>query len=117
MNSRQLNKRVEVFSAAGVSDGYGGSTVTETLVATSWAKIDTLKPGFASLNYGLQEGSRSVEITMRKRDDLEIKAGVHSLRYRGKVYTIAHGPIEEGFRNRFITLVATESNDKQNTLG
>ena len=114
MNSRSLNKRVEIYSATGAVDGYGGRTVTEALVGTSWAKIDTLKPGFAVLNYGLQEGSRSVEITMRKRGDLTLKENVHYLKYRGKKYTIAYGPVETDFSNRFIKLVATESNDKVN---
>lgn len=114
MNSRALNKRVEIYSASSVSNGFGGNAVEETLIGSSWAKVTTLKPGFAQLSYGLQEGQRSVEITMRKRDDLTLTEGIHFIKYRSKKYTIAYGPVIEDFRDRFVKFIGTESNDKSN---
>lgn len=106
MNARDLNKRVDVYSVAPVPDGYGGNTVAETLESTRWAKVEPLSPGSADKTYGLQDPVRSVRFTFRK-DGLTLTPA-HFLKYRGQKYTIASGPYELKFDNRFIEVVCGE---------
>ena len=36
MRSRGFNKRIDIYETTTVSDGFGGSTVSDTLVTSSW---------------------------------------------------------------------------------
>lgn len=113
MNRKDFNKRIEFYSLEPVSDGYGGNTVAETLVDTRWAKLDVLDAGSAVTEYGLQDPSRAVRVTIRKNNLAVSKDYV--VKYRGVSYMISSGPIEIGFENNFYEFVMQETNAKSNT--
>ena len=112
MNRTDFNKQIDVYSVAPVSDGFGGFTVESTLLDTRWAKLEPLTAGNAIQEYGLQDPSRTVRITMRKND--LILSPDYFIIYRSKTYKIVSGPIEIDFENRFIEVVCQEVIGKQN---
>jgi SPP1 family predicted phage head-tail adaptor len=113
MRRKDFNKQIEIYSVEPVADGYGGSTTTATLVDTRWAKIEPLAAGSALNEYGLQDATRSIVVTIRK-NDLDITAD-HFIKYRGKTYSITSGPYELRFENKMIEFTAQEKIVKSNT--
>ena len=112
MNRTDFNKQIDVYSVAPVSDGFGGFTVESTLLDTRWAKLEPLTAGNAIQEYGLQDASRTVRITMRKND--LILSPDYFIIYRSKTYKIVSGPIEIDFENKFIEVVCQEVIGKNN---
>jgi SPP1 family predicted phage head-tail adaptor len=112
MNRTDFNKQIDVYSVAPVSDGFGGFTVESTLLDTRWAKLEPLTAGNAIQEYGLQDPSRTVRVTMRKND--LVLSPDYFIIYRSKTYKIVSGPIEIDFGNRFIEVVCQEVIGKNN---
>ena len=112
MNRTDFNKRIDIYEVTQTSDGYGGYTVSETLVDTRWAKLEVLTPGSAIREYGLQDPSRSIQVTIRK-NDLDISQD-NFFKYRGKTYMLSSGPVELDFENKFLQFVMQETNSKAN---
>ena len=114
MRSRAFNKRVEIWGLTAVSDGFGGNTLTETLLATSWAKIETTNPnrsdlgGIAGGDGGILDATSSIIITMRKRDDLTIDMQTQFIKYAGVKYVINSNAIDLDFKDSFIKVVCTK---------
>ena len=53
MRSRKLSKRVEIWQTSNVSDGFGGNTIAETLITSSWAEVITLNNTNRSTDIGI----------------------------------------------------------------
>lgn len=117
MRSRDFNKRVQFWTVTRASDGYGGYEVSEALVTSSWAKIETLNNGRLLSEFGISESDRSIKLTLRKREDIDYDNRDHFLVYRGKKYSFAQGPINENFEDRFVSLIAVELGVKSNVSG
>ena len=112
MNRRDFNKTIEIYETTQVSDGFGGYTVSWALLDIRWAKVDPLTPGNAITEYGLQDPSRAVQVTVRK-NDLDINQD-HVIKYRDKTYMLISGPIELDFKNKFLQFVMQEQPYKVN---
>lgn len=112
MRARGLNKRIEVYQTAGVSDGYGGSTVTPTLMTTTWAKLETLDSAQVTA-LGLDYTKNSLLVTTRKREDFDFNSKTIYIKYNSVKYTITSFPTDENFRHAFITFIAQR--EKQQT--
>ena len=110
MRSRAFNKRVEIWGLTAVSDGFGGNTLTETLLATSWAKIETTNPNRGDLggDGGILDATSSIIITMRKREDLTIDVQTQFIKYAGVKYVINSNAIDLDFKDSFIKVVCTK---------
>lgn len=121
MSSRRYTKRIEVYQIGGtkVSDGFGGYTVTDALLGTSWAKIKTFSAGkFTNLvDYGIVNSQNAIIVECRKRIDLTYNSETQYIKYRNKNYTISTDPVESDFSNRDISFVAVLMTSKSNVAG
>ena len=105
MSARKLNKRIEVYQTTSVSDGVGGSTVTDNIITTTWAKLETLDSVEVTV-LGLSYTKESLTVTTRKREDFQYNSKTIYIKYRGVKYTIASFPTNENFTDAFITFIA-----------
>ncbi len=85
MRSRKYTKRIEIFTTAAVSDGFGGNTVSEVLLATSWADIRTVRPERLT-DLGITDGTHSIEVRLRHRNDLDYEQEGIFFKYRDSSY-------------------------------
>lgn len=70
MQIGKLNKRVTIKDVTRTADGLGGYTETETNVRETWASVFPFN-GREQLNYGLELGERTYEITLRYNGTLD----------------------------------------------
>lgn len=107
--SRKFTKRIDFYQTATAPDGFGGTEVTSSLVTTSWAEIKTLKVGSAYqknlTEFGLSDTQNAVTITLRNRNDITYNSTMYFI-YRGSNYIISTDPINEDFKNAYITFIA-----------
>lgn len=109
MRARSLDKKVEIWGNISVSDGFGGYTVQDSLIASSWAKVETAKTSVSDLNdIGLNNMTFNLKITLRKRNDVEYSSINQYLKYRGVSYMYTTSPVEVNFNKSFITLTTTK---------
>jgi SPP1 family predicted phage head-tail adaptor len=110
ISSRSLNKRIELWNATATADGYGGSTIVETMVTKMWAKVETLNPGknYNLDSFGLESNNRSLLITVRKRNDLFYNIENMFVVYRDKKYVVATSPVNIQFNDSIVQFVITE---------
>jgi len=110
LRARSLNKRVELWGTVTVPDGFGGNTISESLLSSSWAKIETVKPSRGDLNTanGILDASNSIMITLRKRNDLNYNMTTMFVKYRGENYIIDSFPANIDFEDSTIKIVCTK---------
>jgi head-tail adaptor len=109
MRARAFNKRVTFYRTNRVSDGFSGYTNTNSLVTTSWAKIDTFKSGNKNntdTDFGTLSTDSGIIITLRKREDLNIDSNKHFIIYRNNKYTISTNPTNVDFKDNIIQFIA-----------
>ena len=108
MRSRKLSKRIEIWQTSNVSDGFGGNTVAETLIASSWAEIITLNDVNRSTDIGITSATNSIKVRLRKRKDITYNSINQYLKYRGFKYIIQNQPFNVGFRDDVIEILAVK---------
>ena len=108
-NSRRLTKRFELWETTAVPDGFGGNTVSDILIASSWAEIKTAnaKSNFRSTDNGITNATNQIIITTRLRNDLTYNSINQFIKYGGVKYIISNQPYNVSFDNMFIEIVAT----------
>ena len=111
MRARSFNKRIEIWNTTTVSDGFGGNTVTDVLVTSSWANVNTIngKSSTLTTELGILEASSTIEVKMRKREDLTIDIDTMYVKYRSVKYVIKSNPTNVGFKDNIIQFIATRS--------
>ena len=116
MRVRGFNKRIEIWSTANVSDGFGGSKVTSTLLSNSWANIKTYQAGKGNnlTDFGIVDANNSILITVRKRNDLVYNVETMYVKYRGVSYTISTAPTNINFNDSYITFIGSTNSKKGN---
>ena len=116
MNSRQLNKRIQIWSSSQVADGFGGMTTNTALVSTSWAKIESISPGEARniVSYGIDDPQKSYKVTVRKRNDLTYNSEEHFVKYRGNEYAIISEPTNVDFKDTTIRFIMKQVSNSSN---
>ncbi len=112
MRSRKLSKRIEIWQTSNVSDGFGGNTVAETLIASSWAEIITLNNTNRSTDIGITSATNTIKVRLRKRNDLTYNSINQYLKYRGFKYIIQNQPFNVGFRDDVIEIIAVKEEFK-----
>ncbi len=106
MKAREYTKRVEFYATTNVADGYGGFTVTEALIATSWAKVETGKSRRLT-DLGITDPVNTIVINLRHRNDIKYNAINQFIRYRGIDYIIQNAPTNKGFEDVDVEIIAT----------
>ena len=107
MSSRGYNKRIEIYETTTVVDGFGGNTVSTTLLATTWAKISTFNVGRNgnATDYGLLGINDTLVIKTRKRNDITYNSQTQFIKYRGDKYIITTSPININFEDREVQFI------------
>ena len=108
MRSRKLSKRIEIWQTSNVSDGFGGNTVAETLITSSWVEIITLNDVNRSTDIGITSATNSIKVRLRKRKDITYNSINQYLKYRGFKYIIKNQPFNVGFRDDIIEIIAVK---------
>ena len=108
MRSRKLSKRIEIWQTSNVSDGFGGNTVAETLITSSWVEIITLNDVNRSTDIGITSATNSIKVRLRKRKDITYNSINQYLKYRGFKYIIKNQPFNAGFRDDVIEIIAVK---------
>jgi len=106
LKSREYSKRIKFYQTAAVADGYGGSTVSETLVATSWAKIETGNSRRLT-DLGITDPINTIIIKTRYRNDIDYNAVNQYILYRNIKYIVQNAPTNENFMDVDIEIIAT----------
>ena len=112
MRSRKLSKRIEIWQTSNVSDGFGGNTVAETLITSSWAEIVTLNDTNRSTDIGITSATNTIKVMLRKRNDITYNNINQYLKYRGFKYIIKNQPFNIGFRDDIIEILAVKEEIK-----
>lgn len=107
MKARKYNKRIEIYQTTSVNDGFGGKSIAETKIGTSWANITTLDRANRTTEDGTTDSFKSIIVRTRKRNDLKYNIGNIFIKYRGVKYVIQQQPINIGFQDREIEFLAT----------
>jgi len=119
MLSRKLSKRVELWQTTNVSDGFGGNTVNETLITSSWASVKTMgvNSRYSKINSseGVGSSSNGIVIQTRRRNDITINNINQFIKYAGVKYTIQSMPIDVDFKHNLIEFIAVRQELKQVT--
>ena len=115
MRSRRSSKRVEIWQTSNVADGFGGNTVSETLITSSWAEIITLNEVNRSTDIGITSATNKIKVRLRKRNDIHYNNINQFLKYRGSKYIIKNQPVNVGFRDDAIEIVAVKEELKSVT--
>ena len=107
MKARNYTKRIGFYQTTAVADGYGGNTVSEALVATSWANIRTPKDSHRLTDLGVIDPTSTIIITLRHRNDIDYNAVDQFIKYRGLNYIVKNAPTNIGFMDVDIEIIAT----------
>ncbi len=105
MRARAFNKRIEVWQTVRVDDGFGGNTLTDNIITTTWAKLETLDSTEIT-TLGLDYTKSSLLVTVRKRKDFIYNSKTIYIKYKGNKYTITSYPTDEDFISANITFIA-----------
>ena len=107
MNSRAYNKRIEIYESVATPNGFGGNSITPSLIGESWAKISTFNVGRNTneLSNGLIDVNDSLIITVRKRNDITYNSQTQFIKYRGDKYIITTSPVNVNFEDREVQFI------------
>lgn len=86
-SARKYDKRIELFQAQHVPNGFGGNTVTFESVGFSFCNITTLNAQRAT-DLGLTENNLSIQIELRLRNDVDYSNKNQYFKYKGNDYNI-----------------------------
>lgn len=79
----RFKEQVQVWQKTASSDSFGGNTVSETQLGTSWAKVRSV-PRDKYQDYGLNTESQAIELYLRGRDDIDYFSQDVFFKYNGK---------------------------------
>ncbi len=89
MNARKYDRRIEIWQTTDVSDGFGGFTVTDELLGSSWCYIGSGSKSSRRLNeLGVTDIANTIIVKLRHRNDLIYSAVNQYLKYKDKKYMI-----------------------------
>jgi len=80
---RKYKYRVGVYEHIAVADGFGGNTLTESLLGNSWADVESVSSS-SVVAYGLDINKQTVRFKMRYRDDIDYTDRGLVLKYKSK---------------------------------
>jgi SPP1 family predicted phage head-tail adaptor len=114
VRSRALNKKIDIYQTSTATDSYGGDTVSSTLISSSWAKLSSLSSR-SVVDFGLDYTTNAVQVTTRFREDLPYNSSTLYFMYRGEKYRIETFPINDDFKDGFISFIGVKEKPSTNT--
>ena len=87
MRARKYTKQISVWRSSEVADGYGGSTVTSTLLYKAWANVST-KKAYVKDEQGQNDNIVQTVFTIRNRYNAEVNQKTDYIIYNGLTYNI-----------------------------
>ena len=87
MIARKYTKAIGIWKTTTVSDGYGGSTVTDALVYSVWANVET-KKAYRQNENGQNDNFVQTVFTIRNRYDIDLSTKDNFIKYNGLIYNI-----------------------------
>lgn len=113
-SARNFNKVIEFWQTTNTSDGFGGNTVSDVLITSSFANVMTLgnKSGYNSDNFGVIDKSNAIVIQLRKRNDITYNALNQFIKYRGVKYIVKNEPTNIDFNDSYIQIIAVKEATK-----
>lgn len=87
MIARKYNKLISIWKTTNAPDGYGGNTVTDALVYSVWANVDT-KRAYRQNENGQNDNFVQIVFTIRNRYDIALSVKDNFIKYNGLVYNI-----------------------------
>ena len=87
MIARKYTKAIGIWKTTTVPDGYGGSTVTDALVYSVWANVDT-KKAYRQNENGQNDNFVQTVFTIRNRYDIDLSVKDNFIKYNGLIYNI-----------------------------
>jgi SPP1 family predicted phage head-tail adaptor len=115
MSARQFNKRIEVWQTRSADDGYGGQTVADNIITTTWANIKT-PPSQVVSDLGQDYGKGVLSVTVRNREDFQYNNKLIYIKYRDVKYTISSFPINDNFIDGYISFLAVQEKPSNTTV-
>ena len=112
MSARRFRKRIEIWQIKDVADGFGGFTVSEELITTTWADLKTIDARKNTTDFGINNSQLAVMCTVRKRNDFYYNTINQFIKYAGDKYTILSFPEDKNFDHSFITFIAVKEDLK-----
>lgn len=79
----RFKDKVQVWQKTAVSDSFGGNTVGETQLGSSWATVNSISRD-KYVDYGLNTASQAIELYLRSRSDIDYFAQDVFFKYKGK---------------------------------
>ena len=87
MIARKYTKAISIWQSVEVSDGYGGSTVEDSLVYSVWANVTTKRATLQNEN-GQNDNIVQTTFTIRNRYDIQFSVKDNFIKYAGLTYNI-----------------------------
>ena len=88
MLAREYDKQIKVYEVTNVPNEFGGNTIAETLVTTTWAKLITNGLGNKAVNMGITTFENALLFKVRHRLDFTYQGRTLFIMYRGDKYII-----------------------------
>lgn len=87
MIARKYTKAISIWQSVEVSDNYGGSTVTDSLIYSVWANVEAKRASILSEN-GQRDNIVQTIFTIRNRYDINFSVKDNFIKYNGLIYNI-----------------------------
>lgn len=111
--SRKYNKRVEVWQTVPTKDEFNDYTDVDTKITTIWARLETLKNFTRETDNGIIDSFKSIWIYTRHRKDFKYNSLNMYFKYQGLKYIIQNDPINEGFYDTEVKILAVRQSVKE----
>jgi head-tail adaptor len=109
LRARKYTKKIEIWQIADVADGYGGNTISETLITSSWANVKTLnnlRDTQRVGELGISDPNSTIIVSLRYRNDIEYNAVNQFLKYGGDKYIIKNAPTNKNLEGTEVEIIA-----------
>lgn len=87
MIARQYTRKIQIYKATTVSDGYGGNTVTDVLIGSFWAEVKQ-NTAFRDNSIGKSDIKNNYSFKIRANSNITIEMDNLSIIYRDKKYVV-----------------------------
>lgn len=87
MIARKYNKPIAIWQTTNVSDGFGGSTVSTSLVRSVWAHVTTRNATRVNEN-GQNDNLQKTVFIIRHNYNFTLSVKDNFIKYNGKIYDI-----------------------------
>ncbi len=113
MRARGLNKKVYVWQTKTLPNGFGGNSVYNEIITSSWAKVETAKTTAKDLNdIGVENMSINLIFTVRYRNDIQYTGINQFISYNGVNYMFTLAPNQVDLNRTFVKLITTRVKDE-----